>query len=130
MIFDMNRQVTLVIFSLLSGIVVGVLYDFYRVIRGFDEPGKFITAIEDILFWTLTGIFVFIFMLYTNYAYMSFNVFIYNCIGLIVYFKIFSKYIILLLDKLFNFIIITLRVLGNWIFYPLRMFFHKLRKKT
>lgn len=129
MIFDMSRQVTLFIFSLLSGMAVGVLFDFYRVIRGFEEPGKVITAIQDILFWILTGVLIFLFMMYTNYAYMSFNVFMYNGIGLILYFKIFSKYAIKLWDKVFSAVMTIIRLMINWVFYPLRIIFHKLRKK-
>lgn len=130
MIFDMNRQVTLFIFSLLSGVAVGVLFDFYRVIRGLKESGKVITAIEDILFWILTGVLIFLFMMYTNYAYMSFNVFMYNGIGLLLYFFMVSKYAIRLWDKVLNFLNSIIRVAINWIFYPLRIIFHKIRKKT
>ncbi len=130
MIFDMSRQVTLFIFSLLSGMTVGVLFDFYRVIRGFEDPGKVITAIQDILFWILTGVLIFLFMMYTNYAYMSFNVLMYNCIGLFLYFKLFSCYAVKLWDKVFNVIMTIIRVIINWVFYPLRIIFHKLRKKT
>ena len=130
MIFDMNRQITLFIFSLINGMAVGGLYDFYRVLRGFEEPGKIITAIQDILFWILTGVLVFILMMYTNYAYMSFNVFIYNGIGLILYFKLISRQAIAIWDRVMDFIITIFRVCINWFLYPLRIIFHKLRKKT
>lgn len=130
MIFDMNRQITLFILSLINGLAVGVLYDLYRVIRGFEEPGKIITAIQDILFWTLTGILIFILMMYTNYAYMSFNVFIYNGIGLILYFKLISRQVITVWGKIIDFVITIFRISTNWLFYPLRIIFRKLRKKT
>ena len=130
MIFDMSKQITLFVFSLLSGMFIGVLFDFYRVIRGFEVSGKVITAIQDILFWVLTGILVFIFMMITNYAYMSFNVFAFNGIGLFLYFKIFSSYIIKLWNKILSYLVIISRVVINWLFYPLRIIFHKLRKKA
>lgn len=130
MIFDMNRQITLFIFSLINGMAVGVLYDFYRVIRGFEEPGKIITAIQDILFWILTGILIFILMMYTNYAYMSFNVFVYNGLGIILYFKLMSRRVILIWGRVIESILTIVRVISNWLFYPLRIIFHKLRKKA
>lgn len=130
MIFDMDKQITLFFFSIINGMAIGVLYDFYRVIRGFEEPGKIITALQDILFWILTGIIIFILMLYTNYAYMSFNVFLYNGLGLVLYFKILSKRTITIVDKLIDLIVTVIRITFNWLFYPLRIIFHKLRKKA
>lgn len=130
MIFDMNRQVVLFVFSLLTGMTVGISYDFYRVIRGFQEPGKVITAIQDILFWILTGIIVFILMMQTNYAFMNFNVFVYNAIGVILYFKIFSEHVITMWKGTLDFGITIIRIISSWLFYPLRIVFHKLRKKT
>lgn len=130
MIFDMDKQITLFFFSVINGMAIGVLYDFYRVIRGFEEPGKIITALQDILFWILTGIIIFILMLYTNYAYMSFNVFLYNGLGLVLYFKILSKHTITIVDKLIDLIVTVIRITFNWLFYPLRIIFHKLRKKA
>ena len=130
MIFDMNRQVALFIFSLINGMAVGGLYDFYRVIRGFEKPGKIITAIQDILFWIFTGVLIFALMMYTNFAYMSFNVFVYNALGIVIYFKLISHYAIIIWDKIFEVVITLIRVVYNWIIYPLRIIFHKLRKKT
>jgi spore cortex biosynthesis protein YabQ len=129
MIFDMSRQITLFIFSLLSGMLVGIFFDVYRVLRGFEEPGTMITAIQDMLFWILTGIIVFIFMMYTNYAYMSFNVFVYNGIGLIIYLKLFSHVFILGYGKILNAILAIFRVIFYYLFYPIRIIFHKIIKK-
>ncbi|MEG1256933.1 spore cortex biosynthesis protein YabQ [Clostridium sp.] len=126
----MSRQVTLFLFSLLSGMLVGVFFDIYRVIRGIEEPGRFITAIQDLLFWILTGIIIFIFMMYTNYAYMNFNVFVYNGIGLFFYFKLFSRGFIFGYSKIIKFISSAIRIIFYYFFYPLRIIFHKIRKKT
>jgi len=109
--------------------LVGIFFDVYRVIRGFEEPGTMITAIQDMLFWILTGIIVFIFMMYTNYAYMSFNVFVYNGIGLIIYLKLFSYVFILGYGKILNAILAIFRVIFYYLFYPIRIIFHKIIKK-
>lgn len=129
MIFNMSKQVTLFIFSLLSGMLVGVFFDAYRVIRGFEEPGRVITIVQDLLFWVLTGIMIFVFMMYTSFAYMSFNVFAYNGLGLLVYFKIFSSVFILGYNKIINFVVGLFRVVFYYLFYPIRIIFEKIRKK-
>lgn len=129
MIFEMSRQVSIFIFSLLSGMLVGTFFDAYRVIRGFQEPGKIITIIQDFLFWILTGIMIFTFIMYTNYAYMSFNVFVYDALGLFLYFKIFSHLVILGYNKILNWVLTIFRIIFYYLSYPTRVVFEKLRKK-
>jgi len=107
----MEQQIILFVFSLLSGVLIGVLFDIYRIIRGFEDVGAIITIIQDILFWIATGFIVFIFMMYTSYAYMSFNVFVYVSIGLFVYIKLISKIFINVLHNVLVAIGKVLRVI-------------------
>lgn len=129
MIFDMSRQVTLFIYSILSGILIGVLFDIYRIIRGVEEPGKIVTAIEDLLFWILTAIIIFVFMMYTNYAYLSFNIFVYIAMGIFLHFKLFSKTFIKILNSVLKYVFSLLRMIFYHIFYPFRIIFQKITKK-
>ena len=129
MIFNMDKQITIFIFSILSGFLIGVFFDLYRIIRGNEIPGKIVTAIEDLLFWILTAILVFIFMMYTNYAYLSFNIFAYIAIGIFVYFKLISKLVINILKNVFRIVQLGVRVLIYHVFYPIRVIFQKITKK-
>jgi spore cortex biosynthesis protein YabQ len=129
MIFSMSQQVNLFVFSLLSGILIGVLFDIYRIIRGFESLNKLITAIEDILFWVLTGIIIFMFMMYTSYAYMSFNVFVYIGIGLLLYLKIISRTFVNTLHSLLVVIFKGIRIMFYIITYPIRIGFYKIITK-
>ncbi|MEG1797721.1 MAG: spore cortex biosynthesis protein YabQ [Clostridium sp.] len=130
MIFSMPQQVNLFVFSLLSGILIGVLFDIYRTIRGFESLNKLISAIEDVLFWILTGIVIFIFMMYTSYAYMSFNVFVYIGIGLFLYLKAISKFFVKTLHNFLLFIFKVIRVTFYVISYPIRACFYKILRKS
>ena len=53
-------QFQTVLYSILSGILIGVLFDLYSMVRGIRVP-KIIIIIEDILFWVLTALTVFTF---------------------------------------------------------------------
>jgi spore cortex biosynthesis protein YabQ len=130
MIFSMPQQVNLFVFSLLSGILIGVLFDIYRTIRGFESLNKLISAIEDVLFWILTGIIIFIFMMYTSYAYMSFNVFVYIGIGLFLYLKAISRFFVKTLHNLLVFVFKVIRVAFYVITYPIRACFYKILRKS
>ena len=86
---ELEVQFEIIIYALASGIIVGVLFDIYRIIRG-NDGHKIIIAIQDILFWLLCSIIIFIFLLYTNYAFLG--TYVYLCMGLalFIYLKLFS----------------------------------------
>ncbi len=60
----LKEEVQLVFVCLLSGILTGVLYDLFRIIRKCTKPSVVIVFIEDLLFWILDALLVF-YALYT-----------------------------------------------------------------
>lgn len=88
-----DSQLNILIYSILSGILVGILFDLYNIIRGKKIP-KIIIVVEDILFWILTAIIVFTFLLYNNYAFLGPYVYIFMIITIVFYLKLISPKII------------------------------------
>ena len=129
MIISLISQVKLIVFSLLSGIITGVFFDIYRLIRGFESPNKILTIIQDLLFWTLTSIVVFIFLMYTNEGYINFYVYVCLIIGVYLYIKLLSRIFIKVQFKLLKLNGKTFRVVRNIILYPADLLFYKLRIK-
>ena len=129
MITSLINQVNLIVFSLLSGIITGVFFDVYRLIRGFENPNRFLTAIQDLLFWTLTAIVVFIFLMYTNEGYLNFYVYVCLIIGVYLYLKLLSKTFIKLQYKSLKFNGKMFRVVLNTILYPMNLLIYKLKIK-
>ena len=129
MIISLIDQVKLIIFSLLSGIITGVCFDIYRLIRGFANPKKFLTIIQDLLFWTLTSIVVFIFLMYTNEGYINFYVYVSLIIGVYLYLRLLSKIFIKLQYRLLKFNGKLFRVTRNIVLYPVNLLFYKLKIK-
>ena len=76
MVIPLMMQARLVLYSIIAGILTGFLFDFYRTFRGFENIHKVLIIIEDILFWILAGILIFVFLLYTNQAVMGVYVYI------------------------------------------------------
>lgn len=93
MLLPTNIQYDIIIFSILGGILTGILFDGYRLIRGVGIQ-KFIVIIEDLLFGGLCGLTVFTFLLYTNYAFLGLYVYISIIFGFIFYIKTFSPFIL------------------------------------
>ena len=84
MVIPLTMQFKIILFSFLAGIVTGVLFDIYRYIRG-AKVIKYLVIIEDLLFWILCSLVVFVFLLYTQFAILSVYVYMYLILGIIFY---------------------------------------------
>lgn len=121
MVLPVNDQLYYFLTSVAGGFFVGILFDIYRIIRGFDTPGKLITIISDLLFWIFTGIVTFLFFLYTNNAYLRYSTFIGLGLGLYIYFVLISKPLLNGLKWVVYYVIKFFRVLFILIIYPIKL---------
>ncbi|SHJ80106.1 spore cortex biosynthesis protein YabQ [Hathewaya proteolytica DSM 3090] len=128
MILNLKFQLTLFVFSLLSGIMIGIFFDIYRMIRGINSPNNIITFIEDLLFWLLMSTIVFIFLLYTNYAYVSIYVYVLIFFGMYLYLMLFSRYILKTLIILKNILLKVLRITFKNLFFVFELIFSGFKK--
>ena len=121
MILSNSFQLNLLVNSILAGIFTGVFFDIYRVIRGEGPKIKVIGFIEDILFWILAAICIFIFMLYKIEAIINLYVFIFVFTGALMYFKLISEKVIKFYRFSISYILKFLRVSFNLCIFPLRI---------
>lgn len=122
-------QYHIIIYSLLSGLLTGVMFDLYRIIRG-SNVNKVIIAIEDILFSILAALIVFSFLLYTNYAFLGPYVYMFMIISLVFYVKFISNSIIKIELAIIEFLFKLSRVIFKYIIYPLKIIFYNLTGKN
>ena len=126
---EISVQLNIIFYSFLSGIITVILFDEYRIIRG-SNGIKIIFIIEDILFWTLTAIIIFIFLLYNSYAFLGMYVYLFIIISLGVYFKFISKHIIIVEKFIGKVVIRSLRVIFKHLIYPIKIFMLKMGNKS
>ena len=50
-----TNQAYLFLIFIANGIVIGILFDFFRISRRVVKTGDLMTYIEDLIFWILTG---------------------------------------------------------------------------
>lgn len=121
----LNMQINIVVYSLIAGIITGVLFDIYRVIRGLSFI-KILIAIEDLLFCVLIALIVFTFLLYVNYAFLTPYVYIFMIVAVLIYFRFISKYFFyseIIISRLFFKLI---RIILKNILYPLKIIAYKI----
>lgn len=105
------------------GLIIGCIYDFYRVFRHFSESKKVLTAIEDILFWIIIALIIFVFLVDKTNGIIRGFVILGIIIGYVFYIKVISKYSFSFLKKIFKLILDLISEIMKVISYPFKQIF-------
>ena len=89
-----TNQAYLFFIFIINGIIIGMLFDFFRILRKSFKTSDFITYIEDSLFWVLTGVVILYSIFIFNNGEIRFFMFLGIILGLIIYMFLFSSYIV------------------------------------
>lgn len=111
--------------TLYGGIIIGLLYDIYRALKGRRTKGL-ITSLWDILF-LLMAFFVSIWAIFsTNYGDLRAYVFIGFIVGFFVYERIIGRIVVALFYHIFEALSVMMKMGGNYAFLPIRLLYHLL----
>ncbi len=127
MVIPLSMQFRIILFSFLAGLVTGFIFDIYRIIRG-KKVLKYIVFIEDLLFWILCSLIIFVFLLYTQFAILTVYVYVYLILGIIFYLWFFSKFFLTAERFIVEFIVKFIRVAIKYLLYPFKLIFYKNNK--
>lgn len=89
---------------ILNGIIIGIIFDFFRALRRTFKTSDIITYIEDILFWVISGILSISFIFIFNQGEIRGYTVIGIILGIILYILLLSRSIITVLTKIFKFL--------------------------
>ena len=112
----------------INGIVIGLLFDFFRILRKSFKTNDFITYIEDILFWILAGIILLYSIFIFNNGEIRLFMFLAVLLGIIIYILSISSYIIKINVKIINCIKFIIIKIWNIISIPFTYIIKILRK--
>lgn len=107
---------------LFTGFIIGILFDIFRILRKSFKNLDFITYIQDVIFWILTGALLLYSIFTFNNGELRSYIFVGIVLGIILYMLIFSNFIIKLTTKLIN-------ILKKVIAYPLRKIYSFINTK-
>lgn len=99
-----NQAYLFLVFSL-TGVTIGVLFDFFRILRRTIKTSNIITYIEDVLFWILTGLLVLYNIWYFNNGEIRIFMFLGIILGVLIYMSTLSNIIIKIFSKILQTII-------------------------
>ena len=123
-----TNQAYLFLIFVINGVIIGILFDFFRILRKSFKTPDFVTYIEDVIFWILTGFLTLYSIFVFNNGEIRFFMFLGIFIGVALYMLLCSTYII----KFSVFIInktkkIILKIF-NIIAYPIKLIYKILKK--
>ena len=90
--------------TIYGGLIIGFLYDLYRLFRYYRKPKKVATFFEDFIFWVIVSLISLYILLNSNYGELRGFIFIGFVTGAVLYYTLFSGLIINTLVIIFNFI--------------------------
>lgn len=122
-----NQAYLFLVFTL-NGIIIGLLFDIFRILRRSFKTSDGTTYIQDILFWILTGVI----LLYSIFTFSNgeirFYMFLGVFLGCLIYMLLFSKYFIRINVKI---ILILKKIIGkiiSIIIFPIKIIIKFIRK--
>ncbi len=123
-----NSQAMLFLLFALDGVIIGILFDFFRILRRSFSTGNILTALEDVIFWISTGlILLYSIFVYNNgviRGYMFLGAFCGITLYMITLSKIFIKVNVLILNSVKKVINIIIKIFG----IPIKMVINILKK--
>lgn len=105
-----NQAYLFLVFTL-TGFIIGALFDVFRILRKSFKTSDFITYLEDILFWALTGFLIIYNIWYFNDGEIRLFMFLGLIMGILIYLLLLSKFFIILMTFIIDIIKKMLKIL-------------------
>lgn len=105
-----NQAYLFLVFTL-TGFIIGALFDVFRILRKSFKTSDFITYLEDILFWALTGFLIIYNIWCFNDGEIRLFMFLGLIMGILIYLLLLSKFFIILMTFIIDIIKKILKIL-------------------
>ena len=118
---DVYRQLFCLVIFILTGIIIGILFDCFRILRRSFKTADWITYIQDIIFWILTGIIILFSIFKFNNGEIRSYIILGIFFGALIYMLTISKFVIKYSVRVIN-------LLKKIISYPINIIINILKK--
>ncbi len=113
MILSLSNQAYMFFISIVIGLIIGFLYDFFRLLRKIVNHKNTTVYIEDTIFWLLSTFISFYILLHKNNLEFRFYLLLGIFLGLIFYFLCISHYVMLMTIKTIRIILKPIRFVSK-----------------
>ena len=123
-----TNQAYLFLIFIANGIIIGILFDFFRILRRSFKTADIITYLEDFIFWILTGIIILYSVFIFNNGGIRLYIFFAIAIGIICYMLFASEYIIKINVTIITYLKKILGILFDILSIPFKISYKFLRR--
>ena len=116
---DTLNQAYLFLIFIINGILIGIIFDIFRILRRSFKTSNLITSIEDVLFWIISAMLVLYSIFEFNNGQFRLYIFIGIFLGIAIYMLFFSRYIIKVSVKIVDFLKKISSFLFKIFYYPI-----------
>ena len=135
------NQVYLFFIFIANGVIIGILFDFFRILRKSFKTSDIVTYFEDLLFWILTGFSILYFIFVFNNGEIRLFMFLGIAVGITLYMLIFSSFFIKInvtiltflkkvVTKIIEILLIPFKFIKKLFFKPISFIFINIRKSS
>jgi spore cortex biosynthesis protein YabQ len=110
---EFNSQVVSFLITIVTGAVLGVLFDCYRVLRSTFRTNGRMTSLTDLLYWLVATIVVFLALVASNWGELRFYVFLGILSGVWLYYRLASFVVIRLFLEVVRFVKSVVILIGK-----------------
>ena len=114
-----QNQINIFLAFVVDGLIIGLLFDFFRILRKSFKTKDFITYIHDILFWIFTGVLI----LYSTFMFNNGDIRLFMIVGIflgiITYILCLSKYIVKITVKIIGIVKNMVRKITKRLLIPI-----------
>lgn len=121
MILSIDEQIGIFVFVFMAGLISGTVYDLLEIFRMNIKHGKAMICIEDIIYWIVVIVILFLMLLDKNYAEIRFFNIAGFFAGMLVYNFILSPFVIRLLTAVIKVVKFVIKLLFEIVTTPLRL---------
>lgn len=123
-----TTQTNLFLIFIVNGFLIGLLFDFFRILRKTFKTNDIMTYIEDILFWILTGCIILYSIFVFNNGEIRLFLFIGIILGILLYMLFLSSHIIKVNVTIINFLKSIIGSILHILLTPLKYMYQIIRK--
>ena len=133
-----TNQAYLFLIFILNGLIIGFLFDFFRILRKTIKTSDFVTYMQYFIFWILTDVIILYFIFTFNNGEIRLFLFLGIMTGILIYMLLLSKFIIKINVAIINFfkkileipIKLLVKVIRKIFFKPISFFIINVKKST
>ncbi len=115
-----HSQVYIFFATVYGGIIIGFIYDIYRIFRYFFKPKRVATFFEDLMFWISVSLVALYVLIFSNWGELRGYIFIGFLLGAFLYNKLLSKIVITILVHIVKAIANAIKYMFSIVIYPFK----------